>query len=149
MQEKKKYITLYYVSALSLILALLCFFRYLVHRWYVELIFFIAFLLTYFILFRVCSKALQCEDGYSLMQAIYFYQICEQAGYRGSSQKKDIAVLTSTAERCDFLENAEPEYLKRCFETGREADKAVTDPAVRLLWSLRGKITNRGGKKHV
>ena len=149
MQEKKKYITLHYLSYLCLVFVLLCFFRYCVHRWYVELIFFIAFLVGYFILYRVCGKALQCEDGYSLIQAVDYYRACERANYRGSNKAKDVGILKQTAEHRDFLEEVEPEALKRCYVTGKQADKMVTNPLVRGLWNLRDKTAKRGGKKHV
>lgn len=149
MQEKKKYITLHYVSYFCLALTLLCFFRYCVHRWYVEILFFVAFLLVYIILNRVCSRALQCEDGYSLIQAVDYYRACERENYRGSNKAKDVAILVCIAGRRDYLENADPEALKKCWMIGKQADKLVTNPAIRSLWTLRDRIAKRGGKKHV
>ena len=149
MKDKKKYITLYYISYLSLALAFLCFFRYLFHRRYPELICFIAFLLGYFVLFRICSKAVQCEEGYSLVQAVAYYRACALAGYKETNKQKDVAVLSRVAERCDYLEDKEHYALKTCYFTGKQADKAVTNPLVRFLWLLRDKMLKRGGKNNV
>ena len=149
MMEKKKYITLHYASYLCLFLALLCFFRYLLHRWYVELVCFLVFLITYLVLFRICNRFLQCEGGYSLIQAIYYYQTCKQAGYRGSKKQKDLDVLIGVAERFDFLDHLESDRLKSCYDIGRQAEKSVTNPVVRFLWLLRGKIAEIGGRGNV
>lgn len=149
MQEKKKFITLHYVSILFLILTLFFIVLFLFHRATADFILFLVSLTVYLLFTHICSKALQCEDGYSIVQAIRYYRACEYAGYRGSNKKKDVDILNKTAKNRDILENAESKDLKHCFEIGREAAKAVTNPFVLMIWSLRDRIAKRGGKKHV
>ena len=67
----------------------------------------------------------------------------------GDQTKKDVDILNKTAKNRDILENAESKDLKHCFEIGREPAKAVTNPFVLMIWSLRDRIAKRGGKKHV
>ena len=149
MQDKKKYITLHYVSGCSFLLAILFFVLFLKNKKEIlYIVLFLVFLLCYLVLSRICNLVLQCEEGYSLMQAIEFYQACERAGYKGSTQKKDVSVMTSAAERLDYLEGLEPAALKQCYTTGKEADNAVNNPLVRLLWRLRG-IGKKGGTGNV
>ena len=149
MQEKKKFITLHYVSGFSFLLALLFFVLFLLNKKvFLYLVLFLVFLLCYLVLSRVCSRALQCEEGYSLLQAIDFYQACERAGYKGSTQKKDVAVMTSVAQTRDYLEHMESAALKQCYITGKEAENMVKNPLVRLLWRLRG-IGKKGGTGNV
>ena len=149
MQEKKKFITLHYVSGFSFLLALLFFVLFLKNKGVIlYLVLFLVFLLCYFVLSHVCNRALQCEEGYSLIQAIDYYRACERAGYKGSTQKKDVAVMTSVAQTRDYLEHMEPADLKQCYITGKRAQKEVNNPLIRLLWRLRG-IGKQGGKDNV
>ena len=149
MQDKKKYITLHYVSGCSFLLAILFFVLFLKNKGVIlYLVLFLVLLLCYLVLSRICNRALQCEEGYSLMQAIDFYQACERAGYKGSTQKKDVAVMTSVAQTRDYLEHMEPTDLKQCYITGKKAQKEVNNPLIRLLWRLRG-IGKKGGTGNV
>ena len=149
MQDKKKYITLHYVSGCSFLLAILFFVLFLINKKEIlYIVLFLVFLLCYLVLSRICNRALQCEEGYSLMQAIDFYQACERAGYKGSTQKKDVAVMVSVAQTRDYLEHMEQADLKQCYTTGKEAENAVKNPLVRLLWRLRG-IGKKGGTGNV
>lgn len=150
MQDKKKFITLHYVSGFSFLLALLFFVLFLKNKGVIlYLVLFVVFLLCYFVLSRVCSRALQCEEGYSLIQAIDFYQACRSAGYKGKKRQEDVALLLRVAERCDYLENTEPGALKNCFLTGKQAKEMVTNPVIRALWAVRDRILKLGGKKNV
>ncbi len=148
MQEKKKYISLYYFAHCCFIAALIFFVLFLLdHSNFVKLSFLLLFLILYLVLSYLCNKALQCEGGYSLIQAIGFYQACKRAGYRGSMKKKDVETLTRVAQRLDYLDNTELEYLRQCYIMGRQAEQAVTNPVIRRLWSLRSKIGSRKKEK--
>lgn len=140
MEKEKKYITLYYVSFISLFIALLFFIRFLLNTDnFVSLIMLLLFVSIFIVLYYLCNKALHCEEGYSIIQAISFFHLCRYAGYKETNSNNDVSILKSVAAQREFLEKEDPQGLKRCYLTGKKAEKKVTNPLIRFLWSLQYK----------
>ena len=86
---------------------------------------------------RICNKALQCEGGYSLTQAIGFYIDCASAGYRGTNAARDVDILQKVAAKRDVLEGLDKAELKKCYHTGEGAVRTCSLPKLKARWVQR------------
>ena len=135
MKDKTKYLVLSYVNWLFLALGLLFFILFLLKRQTFFLVLFPTFLIVYTVITRICDKALQCEGGYSLIQAVSFYTDCASAGYHGTKSKQDLRILQDVAEKRDVFQALDDDELRRCYQLGCDTFRTVKDPFLKAWWT--------------
>lgn len=146
MRKKTPYLILWHVSLLFLIVALILFAILLVGRWRYPVFGFCAIgsAVLFAILFLICRKPLQCDDGYSLQQAITYYTACKKAGCEINTLQENEQLLLQTAIK-ENMEDYDIQQLQNCFKTGAKAVREIRNPLLQLIWGQ--KKTNKTGKR--
>ncbi len=136
--EQKHYITLWYLSNLFFPFGLMLFVFYLLNKRLVVCLIASGVCFVFFSFLNQISKnKLKTAEGYTVLQAISYYNACCSMGSTGSYQKKDMRILSAAAKKRDFLKNLDNSALMKCFSIGKNAVNSVSNPLLRLYWSLR------------
>lgn len=137
MKSKTKYLLMWYISLLLLALSLIFFALLLLCRWRYPVlgICAVAFAVLFAALFLFCRKPLQCDDGYSLVQAITYYRVCSKAGCTVNTLQQNDQILLKHAEK-ENMEDFDLAQLQKCFKIGAKAVREIRNPFLQFLWKI-------------
>ena len=114
--KTKKYLRMWVYSLIFFFLGMISFIIFTYRSIYILWAFCIACFSVFAALFSKSNRALLCEDGYTVVQAIYFYSKCKKSF--GKSPKQD--ELRSLAKKYSFSEKLDDRQLKELLKTGRD-----------------------------
>lgn len=71
----------------------------------------------FFRLYIPANKKIMCEDGYTIADAVSFYNECCKAGCSGKFNQD---ICLQTAKRFNFSKDLSPHAVRTLFETGEK-----------------------------
>ena len=113
----KLWLASFALLALAAILAVICFLSNILWLYFVCGAVLFAFVIWY----SMANKAITHKDGYTLVQAIWFYRTCKKEridDYKVASQKME-KIMKLAAEK-DFTKGLSTMQVMRMFEVGRD-----------------------------
>lgn len=115
--KTKKYLRMWMYSLIFFSLGLISFIVFTYKQGHLLLwLFCIACFSVFAALFSKSNRALLCEDGYTVVQAMYFYSKCKKRFGKSPTQKE----LRSIAKKYSFSEKLDERQLKVLLKTGRD-----------------------------
>lgn len=144
MKKKTPYLILWYISFLFLAIALLLFCILIALHWsrLVYGYFAVGFLTAFVTLFLLCRKPLQCNDGYSLPQAIAYYRACVAAGCDLNTLQQNDDILLQQAKK-ENMDEYTVQQLQKCFKTGAKAVYEIQNPLLQTIWRQKKRNTRK------